>query len=149
MASDAQRELVRWFFAEESRMGSGVTDDKFRSLDANGDGFLTRDELLPALGATLRAWGNYGTTGLRITEAVIAMADTDHDGKVSLAEFLALGKVLQEVAALKAVAERHRKHSLAKEHTPPSIRTHHQNSPTHRNATESWRRPVSPKARSR
>ena len=36
MASDAQRELVRWFFAEESRMGSGVTDDKFRSLDANG-----------------------------------------------------------------------------------------------------------------
>eukprot|EP01046_Picozoa_sp_COSAG06_P079615 COSAG06_NODE_27025_length_602_cov_40.345924_1_plen_51_part_00 len=41
MASDAQRELVRWFFAEESRMGSGVTDDKFRSLDANGDGFLT------------------------------------------------------------------------------------------------------------
>ena len=109
MASDAQRELVRWFFAEESRMGSGVTDDKFRSLDANGDGFLTRDELLPALGATLRAWGNYGTTGLRITEAVIAMADTEHDGKVSLAEFLALGKVLQEVATLKAEAERHRR----------------------------------------
>ena len=40
--------------------------------------------------------------------AIMAMADTDGDGLISLAEFLQLGGVLQDVAALKAELQRPR-----------------------------------------
>ena len=37
----------------------------------------------------------------RIAAAILAVADTDHDGQISLAELLELGNLLQEVDALK------------------------------------------------
>lgn len=75
----------------------------FTVLDKNGDGFVSASELKRG---TRWAEGDMGPLAFydsdALCEAMIAMADTDNDGKISLAEFEELGGVLQEVAALKA-----------------------------------------------
>ena len=65
----------------------------FIRLDTNGDGILTAGEL--------GALADSGEVEKSTIVAIMAMADTDQDGMISLAEFLELGRVLQEVAEMK------------------------------------------------
>ena len=69
----------------------------FTTLDTNGDGFVRRPRLA-------RVVGSHALCG-----AIMAMADAD--GKISPAEFLKLGGVLQDVAALKAAVLEPRRQS--------------------------------------
>ncbi len=55
-----------------------ASDQRFARLDKNGDGFITADEL--------------GDMAGRGPGGGVMAADTDHDGKVSHAEFIALAK---------------------------------------------------------
>lgn len=81
-----QRELVRrWLRAAND---GGHRDDAFRQLDINGDGFVTLPELKEAVKYQAPEWQN-------LPEALLAMADTDNDGKISISEFQALGKIVQ------------------------------------------------------
>eukprot|EP01052_Picozoa_sp_SAG31_P033537 SAG31_NODE_3806_length_3866_cov_1.907619_3_plen_101_part_00 len=77
-ANSPQRAMVCAWLASHSDL-----DLAFFELDQNGDGFVSSFEL------------GRGVKNATLCEAIIAMADTDHDGKIGLAEFLELGKVLQ------------------------------------------------------
>ena len=66
----------------------------FIRLDTNGDGILTAGEL--------GALADSGEVEKSTIVAIMAMADTDQDVKISLTEFLELGRLLQQVAELKA-----------------------------------------------
>jgi hypothetical protein len=75
---------------------AAVPPSVFGTLDTNHDGFLDREELrrgFEAMGEPL--------TDPELT-TIVAMADTDKDGKVSCEEFELLASTLAEVAALKA-----------------------------------------------
>ena len=67
----------------------------FTRLYTNGDGNPTVHV------GELGALANNGEVEKSTTVAIMTMANTDQDGKISLAEFLELGRVLQEVAELK------------------------------------------------
>lgn len=75
---------------------AAVPPSVFATLDANHDGFLDKEELrhgFESMGETL--------TDPELA-TIVAMADTDKDGKVSCEEFELLATTLAEVAALKA-----------------------------------------------
>ena len=55
-----------------------MSEQRFSRMDKNGDGFITADEI--------------GDMGGRGPGGGVMAADTDHDGKVSHAEFIALAK---------------------------------------------------------
>ena len=57
----------------------------FRKFDTNGDGFLTKDEIV---GVLTRPGGGAPLTEAE-AEAYIARYDTDQDGKLSIDEFAA------------------------------------------------------------
>ena len=97
--SEAQRALVRSWLSTHHDLELAFAD-----LDVNGDGYVADWELTN--GSRQSAFGTKdGYYGDPTCEAIMAMADTDGDGKISLAEFLQLGAVLQEVAALRAELE--------------------------------------------
>ena len=80
MASKPQRALVReWLMAQDDLSAT------FGELDLDGNGFVTLGEILRS------------TRNRELCAALLAMADADGDGKVSLTEFLQLGQVLQDV----------------------------------------------------
>jgi hypothetical protein len=75
---------------------AAVPPSVFATLDTNHDGFLDKEELrhgFESMGETL--------TDPELA-TIVAMADTDKDGKVSCEEFELLATTLAEVAALKA-----------------------------------------------
>ena len=64
--------------------------ERFRKIDTNGDGYIDTDELLVGLKEAL---GNKfpepnEATFVQILNVVMALADTDHDGRLSLSEFI-------------------------------------------------------------
>ena len=63
---------------------------RFQMADANGDGYITRDEAQSAMNAMQRFGGGRGGGGDRLAGSLDPQAfdamDTDHDGRVSLAE---------------------------------------------------------------
>ena len=65
----------------------------FESLDANGDGLLSANEL--------HQLTNMGVLSPRTCAALLTMADTDGDGLLSLNELAMLGHALQENHALR------------------------------------------------
>ena len=67
-------------------------DAMFRKLDVNGDGFVDYFELQ-------RAVAPYGPEWQPLPEALMAMGDANHDGKISFREFKELGKLLRQNAA--------------------------------------------------
>ena len=71
-------------------------DETFARLDKNGDGFLSEQELNEFLVNELHF------TLMMPAEAMLEMADSDGDGRISLREFKELGAVLQETMRLKA-----------------------------------------------
>ena len=54
---------------------------RFRTLDRNRDGYLSADDLPKGLGL-------FRPNAARVTQ-MLALFDTDHDGRISLAEFVA------------------------------------------------------------
>ena len=54
---------------------------RFRQLDRNHDGFLSQDDMPKGLGL-------FRPNGARITQ-MLELFDTDHDGRISLQEFIA------------------------------------------------------------
>ena len=80
MASKPQRALVReWLMVQDDLSAT------FAELDLDGNGFVTLGE----------CWRS--TRNRELCAALLAMADGDGDGKISLTEFLQLGQVLQDV----------------------------------------------------
>ena len=67
---------------------------RFKALDANGDGFVTREEAMAEAEKRIAAR----------TDRMFKLADTNGDGKISQAEFDAAGKKMRE----RAEARRHR-----------------------------------------
>ena len=72
----------------------GDLTEKFRRLDTNGDGLISANEL--------RVLADTGEIYQSTVKAIIALADTDNDGNISLAELLQLGTILQENEKLKS-----------------------------------------------
>jgi hypothetical protein len=72
----------------------GDLTEAFRRLDTNGDGLISANEL--------RVLADTGEIYQSTVKAIIALADTDNDGNISLAELLQLGTVLQENEKLKS-----------------------------------------------
>eukprot|EP01048_Picozoa_sp_COSAG05_P003637 COSAG05_NODE_173_length_14969_cov_29.555884_10_plen_258_part_00 len=68
-------------------------DDEFAELDINGDGYLSRSELQRATASKDPKWQ-------KLPEALLAMADVDGDGMISLQEFRELGELLRGNHAL-------------------------------------------------
>ena len=87
--SAEQRTLVREWLVH---VGDRV-DAQFSRMDRNGDGFVTRAELVRAVEGHAAKWQ-------ALPDALLAMGDVDEDGKLSLGEFRALGRMLTENAAL-------------------------------------------------
>ena len=84
MASKPQRALVReWLMAQTDLSAT------FLELDLDGNGFVTNRELAQ--------YARGDRQKRELSAALLAMADADGDGKVSLTEFLQLGQVLQDV----------------------------------------------------
>jgi actin-related protein len=81
---EGQRKLVRGWLE-----GCGDLQAVFNRLDANGDGAISAAEL-QGLGAPPA-----------LCAAIMAVADTDHDGSISLPELYSLGELLHEIAALR------------------------------------------------
>jgi Ca2+-binding EF-hand superfamily protein len=68
--------------------------NRFARLDVNGDGSLSREEL--------QVLTDDGVLSLQACNAMMYMGDSDHDGQISLGEFLELGQALRENTLLKA-----------------------------------------------
>lgn len=109
LKKERQKTLVCSCLANHS--GDSALVATFAKLDVNGDGTITAQELTQRLVSR-----EFGICDLRkdvprderpaLCKAIMAMADTDQDGTISLSEFLTLGKVLQEVVALRKEANR-------------------------------------------
>jgi Ca2+-binding EF-hand superfamily protein len=72
-------------------------------LDVNGDGKLSKAELLALAGQVPADFSSRlrRLPQTSVCEAMLAMGDVDHDGEISLQEFLELGETMREVEALK------------------------------------------------
>ena len=77
------RQLLRSIVHDGETFAEG-----FARVDVNGDGLVTADELEQA-----------GCSGA-IIEELLALGDTDHDGKISLGEFLELAQLEDEISVL-------------------------------------------------
>lgn len=64
--------------------------ERFRKIDTNGDGYIDPQELLVGLREALSSKfpEPNETTYAQILNVVMALADTDHDGRLSLSEFI-------------------------------------------------------------
>jgi ubiquitin C len=83
------QQLLKQWFAQTPNL-----QEAFAQLDVNGDGKLSKAELLELPTRATRGL----TPG--VCEAMLAMGDA-HDGEISLQEFLELGETMREVEALK------------------------------------------------
>eukprot|EP01052_Picozoa_sp_SAG31_P004668 SAG31_NODE_196_length_20699_cov_103.813835_5_plen_250_part_00 len=89
MSSAQRAQIAAWLATVE-------IEPLFRRLDVNGDGFVSEDEL--------HTLCTFGVLSAALCDALLAMGDADADGMLSLAEFLQLGRALQEVEQLKKTA---------------------------------------------
>jgi len=89
LSAAQQRDLVmRWL------MTFPDPDAEFFLIDTNHDGYVTPQELQAAVAP-------YGPMWSALPQSLFAMADTDRNGAISLAEFRQLAIVLRENAMLR------------------------------------------------
>jgi hypothetical protein len=88
MSTEHRAEIKKWLSTEED------LEHLFRTLDVNGDGLVSAEELVVLVDTATLSEG--------ACEAMLTMADSDGDGYASLAEFYKFAHTLQEIEMLKA-----------------------------------------------
>ena len=80
--NEIRQDMVKYFKEMKEEMS-----DAFKKMDANGDGFLSKDEIKKIMGENSKTWGH-------VEDALFDQVDVNDDGKVSIEGNLSFQKFL-------------------------------------------------------
>ena len=80
--NEIRQDMAKYFKEMKEEMS-----DAFKKMDANGDGFLSKDEIKKIMGEKSKTWGH-------VEDALFDQVDVNDDGKVSIEGNLSFQKFL-------------------------------------------------------
>ena len=81
--NEIRQDMAKYFKEMKEEMS-----DAFKKMDANGDGFLSKDEIKKIMGEKSKTWGH-------VEDALFDQVDVNDDGKVSIEGNLFFTKILE------------------------------------------------------